>query len=166
LIIFLLDTYRETGRVYPLGGEPISIVRSGAVLGYPTPGQNRPYLIARRNEFLRMWRYVRAVLRVIGVRKRLIPALKDFQDHTSKDRPARFPHGSLKAELGEPLDYLSSGHVSRDRAGLWIKFRFYTFPLRYPHSQKNGKDYRREQHEQNQLINKAASRSRSALQTT
>jgi hypothetical protein len=74
LIIFLYDTYRESGRVYPLELVLISIVRSGMVGGCSILGQSRPYLHAGRESFLRMWKYVVAALRVIGVRNYLIPA--------------------------------------------------------------------------------------------
>jgi hypothetical protein len=47
-----------------------------------------------------------AVLREIGVMSFLIPASSDFQNQTSKDRPARSPM-DRGAVFSEPLDYLS-----------------------------------------------------------
>jgi hypothetical protein len=86
-------------------------------------GQSRRlYMPAKRKSSLRMRRHVRAVLRGIGVRKWLIPTLKDFRDHTSKDRPARSHTRIMMDELGEPLDYLTSGHVQH-RAGLSVRAR-------------------------------------------
>jgi hypothetical protein len=54
-----------------------------------------------------MWRYVVAVLRVIDVRKWFIPTLTEFQNQTSKDRPA-IPSRIRAADFSEPPDYLPS----------------------------------------------------------
>jgi hypothetical protein len=59
-----------------------------------------------------------AALREIGVRMWLIPDLTKFQNHSPKDRPARLHTRIEAADISEPHDYLSSGHVSRERAGL------------------------------------------------
>jgi hypothetical protein len=69
---------------------------------------------------LRKWRQERAVLRTIGVRRMLIPTSSEFQYHSPKVRTARFHERIMRDGLIEPLDYLSSCHMPRERAGLSV----------------------------------------------